>query len=49
VVFAAAFLGLLALASGLRDGTTAWVVAVPAVIVWEALTALAARRLATRP
>jgi hypothetical protein len=48
VVFGAAFLGLLWLDDGIRDGTTAWLVAVPAVIVWEALTALAARRLATR-
>ena len=48
VVFGAAFLGLLWLADGIRDGTTAWIVAVPAVIVWEALTAMAARRLATR-
>jgi hypothetical protein len=47
-VFGGAFIGLVAIAAGVRDGTTAWVVGIPAVIVWEALTALAARRLATR-
>lgn len=48
VVFGGAFVGLVALIAGVRDGTTAWVVGIPAVIVWQALTALAARRLATR-
>jgi hypothetical protein len=48
VIFGGAFWALVWLDNGIRDGTTAWVVGVPAVIVWEALTALAARRLATR-
>jgi hypothetical protein len=48
VIFGGAFWVLVWLDNGIRDGTTAWVVGVPAVIVWEALTALAARRLATR-
>jgi hypothetical protein len=48
LVFGAAFWGIVWLDDGIRDGTTAWLVGIPAVIVWEALTAVAARRLATR-
>ncbi len=42
------FWALVSLDNGIRDGTTAWLVGVPAVIVWEALTAVAARGLARR-
>jgi hypothetical protein len=48
LVFAGSFWLLVWVYQGARDGTTAWLVAVPAVIVWEALTFLAARRLARR-
>jgi FtsH-binding integral membrane protein len=48
LVFGGAFWALVWLDNGLLDGTAAWLVGVPAVIVWEALTAVAARRLARR-
>ena len=48
LVFGGAFWALVWLDDGIRDGTTAWLVGLPAVIVWEALTALAARGLARR-
>ncbi len=48
LVFGGAFWALVSLDDRVRDGTTAWLVGVPAVIVWEALTALAARGLARR-
>jgi hypothetical protein len=47
-LFGAAFVALLSLGDGAGDRTTAWLVGVPAVIVWEALTAVAARALARR-
>ena len=47
-LFGVAFWGLVSLDDGVRDGTTAWLVGVPAVIAWETLTAVAARGLARK-
>ena len=48
VLFTAAFAGLIALVTSAGEGTTPWIVGVPAVVVWEAVTSLAARRFAVR-
>jgi hypothetical protein len=48
VLFVLGLRGLVALVEGVRDDTTAWILGVPAVILWEALTGVAARSLARR-
>jgi hypothetical protein len=48
VLFVLGLRGLVALVEGVRDDTTAWILGVPAVIIWVTLTGVAARSLARR-